>query len=97
MTGGSQVTGRWQSDEIQVNLKIFKNHDTSKDSTLDYDRNKPNKSKLALYKLLLNCNSCLRLRCISNKSKRFNYKDWCGIHGYAHIEAFQGRADLGYR
>ena len=25
--------GRWQSDEIQVNLEIFKNHCTSKDLT----------------------------------------------------------------
>ena len=25
--------GRWQSEEIQVNLKIFKSHCTSKDST----------------------------------------------------------------
>ena len=25
--------GRWQSDKIQVNLEVFKNHCTSKDST----------------------------------------------------------------
>ena len=30
---GRQMAGRWQSDEIQVNLEIFKNHCTSKDST----------------------------------------------------------------
>ena len=32
-SGTGQVAGRWQSDEIQVNLEIFKNHCTSKDST----------------------------------------------------------------
>ena len=30
---GTGSYGRWQSDEIQVNLEIFKNHCTSKDST----------------------------------------------------------------
>ena len=29
---GTGSYGRWQSDEIQVNLEIFKNHCTSKDS-----------------------------------------------------------------
>ena len=34
---GRQMAGRWQSDEIQVNLEIFKNHCTSKDSTFYFD------------------------------------------------------------
>ena len=29
---GRQMAGRWQSDEIQVHLEIFKNHCTLKDS-----------------------------------------------------------------
>ena len=30
---GTGSYGRWQADEIQVKLEIFKNHCTSKDST----------------------------------------------------------------
>ena len=30
---GTGSYGRWQADEIQVELEIFKNHCTSKDST----------------------------------------------------------------
>ena len=30
---GTGYYDRWQSDEMQVNLEIFKNHCTSKDST----------------------------------------------------------------
>ena len=34
LTAGRQADGRWQvADEIQVNLEIFNNHCTSKDST----------------------------------------------------------------
>ena len=33
MASSRQMAGRWQSDEIQVNLEIFKNLCTSKDST----------------------------------------------------------------
>ena len=59
-------------------------------------RNKPNKSKLALYKPLLRLYSHLKQPYISNKTKHFSYKGGRGVCGCARIEAFQRRAGLAY-
>ena len=59
-------------------------------------RNQPNKSKLALYKLLLHLYSHLKQLSISSKMKRFCYKGGCGVRGHSRIEAFKRRAGLGY-
>ena len=60
-------------------------------------RNLLNKSKLALYKLLLHFYSHLKQLYISNKMEHFSYKCRCGIHRCTHIETFTRRAGLGYR
>ena len=59
-------------------------------------RNQLNKSKLALYKPLLCLYSHLKQPLISNKTKRFSYKDGCVMRGRSRIEAFKRRAGLGY-
>ena len=59
-------------------------------------RNQPNKSNLVLYKLLLYCNSDLKWLYISNKIKRFIYKDNSGIHVCTRIKVFKRRVGLGY-
>ena len=60
-------------------------------------RNQPNRSKLALYKLLLYFYSKLKQLYISTKTEHFIYKGGCGIHGHTHIETFKRRAGLGHR
>ena len=55
------------------------------------------KSKLALYKLLIHCNSRFKQLYLSNKKECFSYKGGCGVHGRMHIEAFKRRVGLGYR
>ena len=60
-------------------------------------RNQPNKSKLALYKPLLDFYSHLKQLYMSNKTERFSYKDGCGMRGHTHIEVIKRRAGLGYR
>ena len=57
-------------------------------------RNQHNKSKLALYKPLLDFYSQLY---ISNKTECFSYKCGCGVHELTCIEAFKRRAGLGSR
>ena len=57
-------------------------------------RNQCNMSKLVPYKPLLHCYSQL---CISSKTEHFSYKGGCGMHEYARIDEFEGRAGLGYR
>ena len=59
-------------------------------------RNKPNKSKLALYKPLLCLYSHLKQPYISNRTKRFSYKGGRGMRGCTRIEAFKRRVGLGY-
>ena len=57
-------------------------------------RNQPNKSKLALYKPLLDFYSQLYM---SNKTECFSYKGGCGMCGCTRIEVIKRRAGLGYR
>ena len=54
----------------------------------------PNKSKLALYKLLLHFYNHLY---ISNKTERLSYKGCHGICGWRRIKIFETIAGLGYR
>ena len=51
-------------------------------------RNQPNRSKLALYKMLLYFYSKLKQLYISTKMEHFIYKGGCGIHGRTHIETW---------
>ena len=60
-------------------------------------RNKPNNSKLAVYKPLLYCNSHLKQLYVGNKMERFSYKGGCSIRGHTHIEVFKSKAGLDYR
>ena len=59
--------------------------------------NQANKSKLALYKLLLHFNSQLKQLYICNKMEWLSYKSECCIHGCTCVKAFEIRAGLGYR
>ena len=52
-------------------------------------RSQPNKSKLALYKPLLNFYSHLKQLYINNKTERFSHKGGCGVCGSTHIKAFK--------
>ena len=56
-----------------------------------------NKSLLALYKVLIQCNSRYKQLYSSNKMEHFSYKDGCGIRECMHIKAFKRRTGLGYR
>ena len=57
-------------------------------------RNQSNKSKLALYKLLLCFYSYLKHLYISNKMEHFSYKGGCGMYWQMCIKAFNRRAGL---
>ena len=57
----------------------------------------PDKSKLALYKVLIHCKSYLKQLYLSGKAERFSYKGGCGICEHTCIEVFNRRAGLGYR
>ena len=60
-------------------------------------RSQPNKSKLALYKVLIHINSCLKLLYICNKLELFRYKGGCSMCECIHINTLKGRTDLGYK
>ena len=62
-----------------------------------YCRKQPNKSKLALHKLLPHFYNHLKQLYISNKTECFSYEGGCGIHVRTLIETFKTRAGLGYR
>ena len=53
--------------------------------------------KLALYKVLIHCNSRLKQLYLSNMTERFSYKGGCGICEHMHTELFKRKAELGYR
>ena len=57
-------------------------------------RNKPNKSKLTLYKLLLHFSSCLKQLQISNKTEHFSYRGGCVIHEHTCIKALKEELGL---
>ena len=59
--------------------------------------NQPNKSELALYKPLIQCNSHLKQLYLSSKMECFSFKGECGVCGHTHIKAFIIRTGLGYR
>ena len=54
-------------------------------------------SYVALYKLLLYCNDCLKQLYISKKTEQFRYKDRCRVYRHAYTEAFKSGLGLGYR
>ena len=58
-----------------------------------YHRIQPNKSKLALYMVLISFKTIY----ISNKTDHFSYKGGCVVDGHTHISAFKRRAGLGYK
>ena len=54
-------------------------------------RNQPNKSKLALYKLLLPFYCHLKQLYITNKMERFSYKVGCSVRKRTHITVVKRR------
>ena len=52
-------------------------------------RNQSNKSKLALYTLLLHFHSHLKQLYISNQTNHFTYKGGCDVLGHTHIDMSQ--------
>ena len=76
-------------------IGIISRHGLSIDA---YCRNQPNKSKLALWKLLLCFNSCSKQLYVIKKMDLFSYKSVCCMcRCCTHIEVFTRRVGLGFR